>query len=39
MRVLDHENVLSVRTMIKPESKATFDDIYLVSELMETDLG
>lgn len=39
MRLMRHENVLSLRTILKPESRATFDDIYIVTELMETDLG
>jgi hypothetical protein len=28
-----------VRTLLKPLSREEFDDIYVVSDLMETDLG
>jgi mitogen-activated protein kinase 7 len=39
MRLLDHENVLSVRTILRPDSLESFDQIYVVTELMETDLS
>ncbi len=39
MRLLDHENVLSIKTILKPENLEKFDQIYVVSELMETDLS
>ena len=39
MRLMDHENVLSIKTILKPESSDSFDQIYVVSELMETDLS
>jgi len=39
MRLLNHDNVLSVKTILKPESLETFDQIYVVTELMETDLS
>lgn len=39
MRLLDHDNVLSIKTILKPESLEKFDQIYVVSELMETDLS
>lgn len=39
MRLLDHENVLSIKTILPPESAAKCDQIYVVSELMETDLS
>eukprot|EP01062_Namystynia_karyoxenos_P036426 TRINITY_DN2652_c0_g6_i1.p1 TRINITY_DN2652_c0_g6~~TRINITY_DN2652_c0_g6_i1.p1 ORF type:complete len:399 (+),score=143.71 TRINITY_DN2652_c0_g6_i1:89-1198(+) len=36
---MDHENILSVKDILCPlEGKAKFDDIYFVSELMDTDL-
>lgn len=36
---MDHENILSVKDILAPiEGKAKFDDIYFVSELMDTDL-
>ena len=34
---MQHENIIGIKTILKPPSK-DFEDIYLVSELMETDL-
>lgn len=34
---LEHENVISIKDLFRPRSKQ-FDDIYFVSELMDTDL-
>ena len=39
MRLLRHENVLSIKTIMNPKSRLDFKDIYVVSELMETDLA
>jgi serine/threonine protein kinase len=39
MRLLNHDNVLSVKTILNPTSLETFDQIYVVTELMETDLS
>ena len=39
MRLLEHENVLSVKTILKPDSLESFKEIYVVTELMETDLA
>lgn len=39
MRLLDHDNVLSVKHILKPESPQNFEHIYVVTELMETDLS
>jgi len=39
MRLLQHENVLSMKTIINPESEETFNELYIVSDLMETDLS
>jgi len=39
MRLLQHENVIGVRTLLMPESREEFDDIYVVNDLMETDLS
>jgi len=39
MRLLQHENLLSIKTILHPLSSSNFDDLYLVSELMETDLS
>ena len=38
-RLLDHENVLSIKRILKPKDRASFNEIYVVSELMETDLS
>ena len=38
-RLLDHENVLGIKRILKPKNKDTFNEIYVVTELMETDLG
>lgn len=39
MRLLDHDNVLSVRNILKPANFESFDQIYVVTELLETDLS
>ena len=39
LRILKHENVVKIRTIILPKSRADFQDIYIVFELMDTDLG
>ena len=38
-RLLQHENIIGIKTIMKPKSRAEFHDIYVVSELMETDLA
>ena len=38
MRLMNHENVLSLKSILQPESLSKFNELYLVSELMETDL-
>jgi serine/threonine protein kinase len=38
LRHLQHENVISLRDIFRPPSRAEFDDLYLVNELMDTDL-
>mmetsp|Transcript_110225 Transcript_110225/g.351569 ORF Transcript_110225/g.351569 Transcript_110225/m.351569 type:complete len:408 (-) Transcript_110225:68-1291(-) len=39
LRHLQHENLINVRSIFLPGSKAVFEDIYVISEHMETDLG
>ena len=39
MRLLSHDNVLSVKSLLKPDSIESFEHIYVVTELMETDLS
>jgi len=38
LRLLKHENVVGITTLLLPKSREEFDDIYVVNELMETDL-
>jgi len=38
-RLLEHENVLGVKMILKPKNRESFNEIYVVSELMETDLA
>ena len=38
-RLLDHENVLGIKRILKPKNRENFNEIYVVSELMETDLA
>lgn len=39
LRHMKHENMIDVRMVFLPGSKDSFEDIYVVSELMETDLA
>ncbi|CAG9332948.1 unnamed protein product [Blepharisma stoltei] len=39
LRLLEHENVCRIKTIQLPLSRDEFDEIYVVSELMETDLS
>ena len=39
MRLLNHENVLSIKSILKPKSLQEFNELYVVSDLMETDLA
>jgi serine/threonine protein kinase len=39
LRHLQHENLVQIKNIFIPGSKADFEDIYVVSELMETDLA
>lgn len=38
LRNLNHENILNISTLILPKSREDFNDIYIVSELVEGDL-
>eukprot|EP00824_Muranothrix_gubernata_P011522 TRINITY_DN24975_c0_g1_i1.p1 TRINITY_DN24975_c0_g1~~TRINITY_DN24975_c0_g1_i1.p1 ORF type:complete len:389 (+),score=81.33 TRINITY_DN24975_c0_g1_i1:90-1256(+) len=33
-----HENIIAIRDILKPQSYEDFEDVYIVSELMDTDL-
>ncbi|KAI3422713.1 Mitogen-activated protein kinase [Psidium guajava] len=35
---MDHENVIAIKDIIRPPRKETFNDVYIVYELMDTDL-
>lgn len=39
LRLLHQENVIELKTIIKPRPDTKFDEIYAIFELMETDLG
>ncbi|KAF3322949.1 mitogen-activated protein kinase 4 [Carex littledalei] len=38
LRQLRHENIITVKDIMMPPHKQTFKDVYVVSELMQTDL-
>jgi|TARA_B110000285_G_C14772265_1_gene444545 serine/threonine protein kinase len=38
-RLLEHENVLGIKRILKPKDRKGFNEIYVISELMETDLA
>jgi serine/threonine protein kinase len=39
LRLLQHENIIGVRTILPPLHRDGFRDLYVVSDLMETDLS
>lgn len=39
MRLLEHENIIRIDSIQLPKSREEFDDIYVIVELMETDLS
>ncbi|CAI0545301.1 unnamed protein product, partial [Linum tenue] len=38
LRHMDHENIIKIKDIIPPPEKDKFDDVYIVYELMDTDL-
>ncbi|PWA79072.1 mitogen-activated protein kinase [Artemisia annua] len=38
LRHMDHENVIAIKDIIRPPLKENFNDVYIVYELMDTDL-
>ncbi|XP_073135527.1 mitogen-activated protein kinase 4-like isoform X2 [Henckelia pumila] len=38
LRHLDHENIIAIRDIIRPPKREAFNDVYIVYELMDTDL-
>ncbi len=39
LRLLKHDNVIGIKTLLRPKHRDSFKEIYVVSELMETDLS
>jgi serine/threonine protein kinase len=39
LRNLAHDNVIKIRTLLKPQEFVKFSDVYIVFEIMETDLA
>lgn len=39
LRLLRHENIIGINTIMLPKSREEFEDIYVTNELMETDLA
>ncbi|KAF3649638.1 Mitogen-activated protein kinase 4 [Capsicum annuum] len=38
LRHMDHENIIAIKDLIRPPKKEAFNDVYIVYELMDTDL-
>lgn len=38
LRHLNHENIIAIKDIIRPPNKETFNDVYIIYELMDTDL-
>ncbi|XP_058778308.1 mitogen-activated protein kinase 4-like [Vicia villosa] len=38
LRHMDHENIIAIKDIIRPPQKDAFKDVYIVYELMDTDL-
>ncbi|THU72417.1 hypothetical protein C4D60_Mb04t11910 [Musa balbisiana] len=38
LRHMDHENVIAIKDIIRPPKRENFNDVYIVYELMDTDL-
>ncbi|CAN4127307.1 unnamed protein product [Withania somnifera] len=38
LRHMDHENIIAIKDLIRPPKKEVFNDVYIVYELMDTDL-
>ena len=38
LRHLNHENIIAIKDILKPPSREDFSDVYIVYELMDTDL-
>jgi len=38
LRILKHDNIINLKSIILPESRANFNELYCVTDIMETDL-
>lgn len=38
LRHMDHENIIAIKDIIRPPKKEAFSDVYIIYELMDTDL-
>jgi serine/threonine protein kinase len=38
LRIMKHENIISILDILPPVNMSVFEDVYVVSELMDTDL-
>lgn len=38
-RLMKHDNIMGIKTIMLPKSRENFEDLYVVSELMQTDLS
>lgn len=38
LKFFDHENIISLIDIVKPEQRTGANDIYIITDLMETDL-
>lgn len=38
LRALEHDSIISIKNVLNPLPKNQLDEIYIVSELMDTDL-
>lgn len=38
LEFFDHENIISIIDLQRPENKTGYEDIYIITDLMETDL-
>jgi serine/threonine protein kinase len=38
LKFFDHDNIIRIVDLIKPETKTGYKDIYIITDLMETDM-
>ncbi len=39
LRLIEHDHIIKVKTLLKPSENSDFSEIYIVFEIMETDLA